>query len=259
MDKCDCMVNEGEWIKIYFNEKKWFVKKIKKDGRLDTDEGIIFFNNLLNVNYGDKIFTHLGVKAILSKPSLEEIVFRAFRRKTQVIYMKDIASIIVGAGVGPGSRVIEAGTGSGFLTAFLAFYVRPSGEVYSYDIKINHQRIAIRNLRKLGLDMYVNFIGGDVRHHIHQKNVDAIILDLPDPWTVAKNAYISLRHGGKLVCFLPTYNQVERAVEAIRKAGFINVKSLELLERKIKVSRGETRPEFLMRGHTGFLVFSTKP
>ena len=253
------MIKEGDWVKIYFNERKWFVVRAIKGKELHTDEGIINLSDVLKAEYGGSVRTHLGVEALISKPSLEDIVFRAFRRKTQVIYLKDIASIIVRAGIGPGSRVVEAGTGSGVLTAFLAFYVRPNGEVYTYDISYGHQKIAKKNLRGLSLNINVHFIIGDVRKTIHQKEVDAVILDLPDPWNAVENVASSLRSGGRFVCFLPTYNQVEKAVEAIREAGFIHVESVELLERRIKAKRGETRPEFLMRGHTGFLVFSTKP
>jgi tRNA A58 N-methylase Trm61 len=43
------------------------------------------------------------------------------KRNTQILYPKDIGYILITLGIGPGCRVIEAGTGSGGLTQALAF------------------------------------------------------------------------------------------------------------------------------------------
>jgi tRNA (adenine57-N1/adenine58-N1)-methyltransferase len=54
-------------------------------------------------------------------------------------------------------------------------------------------------------------------------------------------------------------SQVERSVRAMRTAGFIDVRSLELLERAWKVGERGSRPETNMLAHTGFLTFARKP
>ncbi|RLE83190.1 MAG: hypothetical protein DRJ67_12615 [Thermoprotei archaeon] len=119
--------------------------------------------------------------------------------------------------------------------------------------------VARRNLRMLGLEEYVVFKEADVREGIEEQNIDAVVLDLAEPWAVLHHAYKALRNGGVLACFLPTINQVERTVEEARRTGFIMVEAEELLERRYKVRRGETRPELRMVGHTGYLVFARKP
>ncbi|MBS7613950.1 protein methyltransferase, partial [Candidatus Bathyarchaeota archaeon] len=43
------------------------------------------------------------------------------------------------------------GVGSGALTAFLAYYVRPTGRVYGYEIRSDLIKIAKRNLSQTGL------------------------------------------------------------------------------------------------------------
>ncbi|HDI32035.1 MAG TPA: tRNA (adenine-N1)-methyltransferase, partial [Thermofilum sp.] len=185
--------------------------------------------------------------------------FKIFKRKTQVVYPKDIGTIVLLADICPGSLVVEAGTGSGFLTAILANFVKPSGKVFTYEVRREFQEVAIKNLTMVGLERYVEFKLKDIRKGIDEKEVDAVILDMPDPWNVADIAFSSLRSGGKIVCFLPTINQVERVVETLKERGFIMIEVREILERTYKVKRGETRPEVFMIGHTGYIVSGGKP
>jgi len=48
------------------------------------------------------------------------------KRKSAIIYPKDSAFMIFIAGIGPGSKVIETGCGSGGLTIALAHFVKTS-------------------------------------------------------------------------------------------------------------------------------------
>ncbi|HDI75359.1 MAG TPA: methyltransferase domain-containing protein, partial [Thermoprotei archaeon] len=167
--------------------------------------------------------------------------------------------IVFLSGVGPGSIVVEAGTGSGFLTAALAYYVRPDGRVYSYEIRRDFLEIARKNLSLCGLLPYVDLKHKDIVDGIDEKNVDAVILDMPNPWDVVPHAKEALKDGGVFVSFLPTINQVEKIVEKLIHENFLDVLTIETLLRKIKVKKGETRPETFMIGHTGYIVFARKP
>ena len=53
--------------------------------------------------------------------------------RTQILYMPDIAYIIMRLGVRVGGKVIEAGTGSGSMTHSLARAVGLRGEVISFE------------------------------------------------------------------------------------------------------------------------------
>jgi tRNA (adenine57-N1/adenine58-N1)-methyltransferase len=68
----------------------------------------------------------------------------------------------------------------------------------------------------------------------------------------------SLKGGGTLVSLNPTFNQIEKMAEALKRSGFIRIESLELLERGILAREGKTRPVQRMVSHTEFLVFATK-
>jgi tRNA (adenine57-N1/adenine58-N1)-methyltransferase len=45
---------------------------------------------------------------------------------------------------------------------------------------------------------------------------------------------------------------------ALERAGFADVRTVELLEREHVVREGSTRPSFEMLGHTGYLTFARK-
>ena len=253
------VIKEGDWVLLYIDAKRNYLARVRRGHELHTDEGVIALDELIGSEYGSTLRTHLGVKVIVTRPTLVDIILRGFKRSTQIIYPKDAAFIVLNAGVGPGSVVVEAGTGTGALTAILAYLVRPSGKVYTYEIRKEILEVAKRNLRRVGLDKYVEFKHRDVRKGIDERNVDAVVLDLPDPWTVLGNAYAALRSGGVVVCFVPTVNQLERTVCAMKEHGFIKVEGLELLERRYKVLPGETRPVNMMIGHTGFIAFARRP
>ncbi len=254
----DISIDEGDWIAIYFSNNRKYIVQVRKNKFLHTNEGTIDLSNLIGIRYGSKGITNIGEEFTITRPSIIDM-YDVFRRVTQVIYPKDASQIVVLAGIGPGSRVVEAGTGSGFLTALLAFYVRPSGRVYSYEIREDVQKVAMENIEKIGLTPYVTFKRKDVRKQIDEENIDAVIFDLPDPWNALINAWNSLKNGGRLVCFLPTINQVEKVVTEMMYRGFLKIETKEILERAYKVKKGETRPETIGVIHTGYIVCGIKP
>jgi tRNA (adenine57-N1/adenine58-N1)-methyltransferase len=180
------------------------------------------------------------------------------RRRAQIITPKDAIALLHLAGVGPGGRVAEAGSGSGGLTLFLAHAVGAEGRVVSYDLREDHQRTARENLERAGFSGRVEFRIGDVRQGVPDQGLDAWVLDLPDPWESLGPLLPSLRVGGHLAAYVPTYNQLERTVREMRSRGLVEVRAEELLERALHVGEGGTRPETEMLGHTGFLAAGRK-
>ena len=252
------VIKEGDHILLYYNRRKKFLVKVIADKKIHTHKGIVNCSDIIGKKYGEIIKTHVGEEFILSKPIFPDYLAK-FKRATQVIHPKDLSLIVFLSGIGPGSIVVEAGTGSGFLTATLAYYVRPEGKVYSYEVRRDFLEVAKRNLKLCGLLDYVILKHKNIAEGIDEKNVDAVILDMPNPWDVVAHAKSALRHGGVFASFSPTINQVEKVVETLREENFMEITSLEVFLRKIKVKKGETRPETFMIAHTGYLVFARKP
>jgi tRNA (adenine57-N1/adenine58-N1)-methyltransferase len=154
--------------------------------------------------------------------------------------------------------VLEAGTGSGVLTAVIASYVMPNGMVYSYDLSEEYLENARKQLDELGLLPYVKLKQGDVTVAIEERDLDTIVLDIPTPWLAVPNAYEALSDGGTFVSLSPTIEQVVETVEALNSNGFADVTTIELLMRTLRVKRGMTRPDHIMRAHTVYITTAKK-
>jgi tRNA (adenine57-N1/adenine58-N1)-methyltransferase len=176
-------------------------------------------------------------------------------RGAQVIYPKDIGPILMLADIFPGAQVLESGVGSGALTSALLRAIGPTGRVTGYEIRDDFAQRAIRNVHGfLGADVPLDVEVRDVYEGIDERDLDRVILDLPEPWRVVKHAIEALRPGGILCAYLPTILQVGRLREEIAAAPFGMVDTLEVLQRGWHVEGQSIRPDHRMVAHTGFLT-----
>jgi tRNA (adenine57-N1/adenine58-N1)-methyltransferase len=251
------IIQEGDNVLLYLDKRRSYLVKIEKNKDLHTHKGFIHFNDLVGKEYGAQVKSSLNIEFIALKPGIRDYVFK-MARKTQIIYPKDIALIVMFSNIQPGSRVVEAGTGTGALTTALASYVRPTGRVYSYEIRPEFIQTATKNLEKASVAEYVELKNLDVTQGIQEKDVDAVVLDLATPWLVISHAYTALKGSGAIVSFSPTIDQVVKTVEALEETGFVDIETIECLLRGMQVARGKTRPETLMTGHTGYITYARK-
>jgi tRNA (adenine57-N1/adenine58-N1)-methyltransferase len=251
------IIDEGSDILLFLDSKRTYLVKIEKGQDFHTHKGYIRFDEIIGKKYGQSVSSSLGYEFILFKPNLQDYI-RKMRHATQIIYPKDIALIIFYSNIGCGSRIVEAGTGSGALTSALAHFVKPSGKVYSYEVRKEFMEKAEKNLKRAGIFEYVELKNKDIILGIDENEVDSVMLDLATPWLVVPVAYKALKSGGKLVTFSPTIEQVVKTVNALERNGFIDIETVENILRRIKVKAGKTRPETLMIGHTGYLTHARK-
>ncbi|NHJ03202.1 MAG: tRNA (adenine-N1)-methyltransferase [Candidatus Heimdallarchaeota archaeon] len=250
-------IKEGDFVLISASkEKKWMVK-IEKDKEFHTHKGAIAHNEIIGLEFGSSITNNKEATFFLWKPIPYDYL-DAVAHSTQVIYQTDIAQIIFSAGICSGVHVIEAGTGSGGLTSALARYVYPGGKVYSYDIKEDHQNVAKKNLKKLGLIENVEFKVRDGALGFDEKEVDAVILDLPNPWDLIDATREALMGGGVLVIFVPTYTQVDQAISKLTESRFYQIEAFEIIRRDLTTRLGAIRPVTRMVGFTAFLIVCRK-
>ena len=248
---------EGDYILLYLTQRKTYLVKVEAGKSFHTHKGFIKFDDLIGKEYGSKVPSSLGVEFAVLKPLLRDFVMKSVR-KTQITYPKDIALIVMFSGIGPGSRVVEAGTGTGALTTALAHYAKPDGKVYSYEIREEFLRTAEKNLKRAGLIDFVELKNKDVTAGIDESDIDSVILDLATPWLVVSHAYDALKPCGTIVSFSPTIDQVVKTVEALNEKGFVDIETVECLMRGMQIERGKTRPQTLMTGHTGYITFARK-
>ena len=207
-----------------------------------THKGYIKFDDLIGKPYGSNYKSSLGINFTVLKPQLTDYILKS-QRNTQIIYAKDAALIVIFSGIGPGSKVVESGTGTGALTTALAHYVQPTGKIFSYDIREEGLKAAEKNLKRAGLSDFVELKLKDVVAGIDERDVDAVVLDLAVPWLVVPQAYEALKPSGTIVSFSPTIDQVVKTVEVLREYNFVSIETFECIMRGMQIERGKTRPQ----------------
>ncbi|UCH72172.1 MAG: tRNA (adenine-N1)-methyltransferase [Thermoplasmatales archaeon] len=231
---------------------------IKINSKIDKIKGIgvIDPSKLISQEYGKKI--EIGNKHFwILKPSLNDKL-QGLKRKAQIILPRDAAHILINCSIESGNKILEGGIGSGSLTIALANAVAPEGSVVSYDNREDFIKHAMNNLKSANLDKYVTTKVKDITKGINEKELDAIIIDIPNPWDVVSHAWNALKVGGCFCSYSPLISQVEKTVKEIKKYSFIEIKTMENIQREMIVSDFGTRPSFDMLGHTGYLTFARK-
>jgi len=250
-------VKVNDYVLLYFDERRKWLTKALKGREFHTHKGILKLDELVGKSYGDRIVSSLNFDFWILKPTTYDYMMRV-ERPTQIMYPKDIGIILLKLGICSGKIVVEAGTGSGAMTIAIATAVKPEGHLYTYEVRPEFAETAERNLRRAGVIDYVTIRNLDALAGFQEKNVDAITIDIGEPWRVLSHAYDCLKGGCPLASFSPTVNQVERTVTALKQVGFIDVDTIECLVRTMRVEEGKTRPATTMIGHTGYVTFARK-
>jgi tRNA (adenine57-N1/adenine58-N1)-methyltransferase len=249
---------DSDYVLIYLDARRTYMIKMQAGQTFHTHKGYIKLDDVIGKEYGEPIKSSMGIYFTTLKPSLTDYIMKS-SRNTQIIYPKDAALIVMFSAIGPGSRVVESGTGTGSLTTALAHYVGLTGKVYTYELRSEFQKNAAKNLQRSKLIEHVEMKSGDVTvTGYEERDVDAVILDLAVPWLVVPHAYVALKPSGVIVSFSPTIDQVVRTTEALRENGFVFIETVECLMRTMQVERGKTRPNTMMTGHTGYITHARK-
>lgn len=251
------IARDGDLAQLVGLRHKHFIISLEAGARFESHRGIIPHDDLIGKPWGTQVFSHNGSPFFLLQPSLADLLTE-LPRTTQIMYPKDIGFILVTMGVGPGHKVMEAGTGSGSMTTALAFTVGPTGHVFSYELKLDVQNLARKNLTRFGLDSRVDFKLRDIQEGFDETNADSFFLDLPNPYDYTTQVRAALKPGGFLCCLIPTFNQVEKTLYSLHRANFAFIEVCEIMLRYYQPEPTKLRPTDRMVAHTGFLVFARR-
>ncbi|MBT3313209.1 MAG: tRNA (adenine-N1)-methyltransferase [Anaerolineae bacterium] len=250
-------VQDGDLVLLVGQRHKHFMITLKAGMEFHTHRGILKHDDLIGLPWGTQIYSHTDAPFYIFSPSLADVL-RDMPRNTQILYPKDIGFILLTTGIGPGSRVIEAGTGSGAMTTALAHSVGADGQVYSYENRKAMQVLAKKNLRRLGLEERVEFKVRDIEEGFDESDVDVIFLDVRNPHDYISQMRAALKPGGYFASLLPTFNQVEELLLALNKSQFAFIEVCEIMLRYYKPQSSRLRPTDRMIAHTGFLLFARR-
>jgi tRNA (adenine57-N1/adenine58-N1)-methyltransferase len=224
-----------------------------------TDRGYVGHDALIGAADGTTVKSSMGTRYLALRPTLGEYVLE-MPRGAQVIYPKDLAIMCFFADVGPGQTVCEAGIGSGALTMALLRAVGPGGRVISYEIREEFAQRARRNIEsRLGPDVPLTVRLQDVYAGLEERDLDRLLLDLPEPWRLVETAATAVRAGGVFCAYVPTIPQAQRVHEALAAhAAFALAETFETLLRPWNIAGLSVRPAHRMVAHTGFITLARR-
>lgn len=221
-----------------------------------THRGGLAHDDIIGAEQGSVITGSQGSQYLVLKPLLDDFVL-SMPRGAAVIYPKDSARIVGLTGIGPGSRVVEAGVGSGALTCSLLKAVGPDGLVHSYERRPEFAAVARGNVRTWFGDEPASWALsiGDLAEVLDDRDLDAVVLDMLAPWECLAAVARALSPGGALVIYVATTTQMSRVVESMRESGdWTEPRAEESLVRTWHLDGLAVRPDHRMIGHTAFLI-----
>ena len=236
-----------------------------------THRGSLSHDDLIGAPEGSVVTAAGGTGYVALRPLLADYTL-AMKRGAAIVYPKDAAQIVSYADVFPGARVLEAGAGSGALSAWLLRAIGPSGLLVSFERREDFAAIARSNVERFygeapgwwrlltgdlsaaaALDSLSGTIPADSA--TPAPSFDRVILDMLSPWDCVPDAAEALSPGGLICCYVATTTQLSRVVEELRAhGGFFEPAAWETLVRGWHLDGLAVRPDHRMIGHTGFLV-----
>jgi len=247
--------SEGNAVLLIDARGRRYLVTLEAGKTFHSHLGTLSHDAIIGSEDGSRFHTAQGRKVLVVRPRLADFILET-PHITQVIYPKDLGTILMEADIYPGATVLEAGIGSGALTMALLRAVGSGGQVISYEIREDMLKRAIKNITPV-LPNRPNHTTrlDDICNGISENEIDRIILDLPEPWRVVPHVAQALVPGGILLCFLPTVLQVHRLVETLDSSPFFDlINTLETFQRPWHVTKQSMRPEHRMVAHTGFLT-----
>ncbi|MDA2962769.1 MAG: tRNA (adenine-N1)-methyltransferase [Actinomycetota bacterium] len=250
----------GDRIQLTDPKGKMYSFTIEAGKEWHTHKGWINHDELIGMPEGSVVSTTSGLKFSAFKPLLADFLLRMPRGAT-IIYPKDAAMIITFADIYPGSRVLEAGVGSGALTICLLRATGTTGSVHSVERRSDFAENAQSNIANYFTEAPGNWrlTIGDLQDQDLVDSYDRVILDMLAPWECVDISARALRPGGVFMAYVATTTQLSATAEAIRADGrFSEPQSCETMVRDWHHEGLAVRPQQRMIAHTGFLIQTRK-
>ncbi|MBI5226946.1 methyltransferase domain-containing protein [Candidatus Micrarchaeota archaeon] len=193
----------------------------------------------------------------MNKPDFHfsALLKRLKRGGPAITHPKDAGLIIAYTGLNKESKVIELGSGSGFMTVQMASIAK---EVVSYEKRKEFLDLAQSNVMRANFGN-VTFKFRDVLSGIDEKDqtFDLVFCDIAEADKIAKYAYDALKKGGYFVCHCLQSEQARLAHLEAQKS-FSEVFTIEGTIREYEAKEFGFRPQHFGLTYTAFLVFARK-
>jgi tRNA (adenine57-N1/adenine58-N1)-methyltransferase len=243
----------GEKVLLLDAKRRRYLVQLVEGGEFHSHAGFVPHEHLIGQPEGVTVRSTHGARYTAVRPTLADYVLK-MPRGAQVIYPKDLGPILLLADVFPGARILESGVGSGALSAAL---LRAGADVVGYEVREEFAARARANVEGfLGPGVLPRYRVElrDTYEGIDERDLDRIVLDLPEPWQVVPHAVDAMHAGGILVAYTPTIGQAAELRRALAEAPFGFTETIEVLHRSWHIEGQSVRPDHRMVAHTGFLT-----
>ncbi|UHH26877.1 tRNA (adenine-N1)-methyltransferase [Halobacterium noricense] len=219
-----------------------------------TDLGVIDVPE--SVEPGETVETHLGEPFTVRELRGPDL-FNHLDRTGAPMMPKDIGLVVGHTGASRGDRVLDAGTGTGVLAAYLG---RLGADVVTYERDPEFAEVARENMELAEVADTVDVRTGDVTDHLDDLAAfDLLTLDTANAPTVVERADDLLVSGGYAAVYSPFVEDAREVNLAAEDAGLANVETIETIQREMDLDERGSRPSTAGVGHTGYLTFARNP
>ncbi|KAJ3084974.1 tRNA (adenine-N(1)-)-methyltransferase catalytic subunit trm61 [Quaeritorhiza haematococci] len=225
----------GDQVVLYMNPERMPVITITEDGEFNNKFGRFSHAQMIGKRYGSKMRSHNGKGYLHLLQPTPEIWTNVLPHRTQILYFPDIALISSFLDLKPGVKMIESGTGSGSFSHSIARTIGPTGHLYTFEYHEERAQKAKTEFEAHGLSDVITVECRDVCKDGFgiTDSVEAVFLDLPAPWEALKAAKeaFNKKRTGKICCFSPNIEQVQKTCTALKELNFSDIRMYECLIR----------------------------
>ncbi|ANZ73406.1 BA75_00471T0 [Komagataella pastoris] len=241
------IIEEGDLVMAFISRNDIKPVIAKSGATLNTRYGVFPHDLMIGARYGEQIASAKGYGFIHLLQPTPELWTLSLPHRTQIVYTFDSSYVVQRLRVLPGSRVIEAGTGSGSFSHAFARTIHSNGRLFSYEfhrpryeeakgefeihkldnITLTHRDVCTNGFKVDGVDV----------------DGDAVFLDLPAPWEAIKHLdeVVAKDRRVSICCFSPCIEQVVKTIEALTANKWNGIEMVEVSGRKWEAHREMVR------------------
>ena len=170
---------------------------VPESPRAERIRAEVFSEDVLCAQHDGGLLTSpMRRRYLVFRPTLQQIVMN-MPRSAQVIYPKDLATIVEWGDLAPGMKTAEVGCGHGALTMTLLRALGPEGLLHTYDLRQDHLNRTRKNAALyLGpevLERWKPIMADPSQAGFSDAGYERLFTDVPEPWTMVEAAAKALK------------------------------------------------------------------
>ncbi|GES75838.1 tRNA (adenine(58)-N(1))-methyltransferase catalytic subunit TRMT61A-like [Rhizophagus clarus] len=227
------IIEEGDLVIAHLSRENMTPLIVDSQKTYNNKFGTFRHKDMIGKEYGTKMPSHNGRGFMYLLHPTPELWTHVVPHRTQILYVADISYIITYIDLKPGSLVLESGTGSGSFSHSLVRSIAPNGHLYTFEFHEERAKAVKKDFGEHGLSDLITVECRDVcKDGFGIK--DIVHADLPAPWEAIPAAKETFKQNriGKICCFSPCIEQVQRTCASLNENGFVEIKMYECLMRE---------------------------